>query len=261
MELVLEFLGYLELERGCRATPFSPTDGPDSVRVFLGERDLDAQHARPGRLRFPHRSCGPRDSVAPRRSSARRPAFAPSTSICGVRGCCDSDPTAALSTPRRSGRLPGVLGRSEVQRLLEQPKGTDPIALRDRALLELMYACGLRASEAVDLELSQVDLDEGMLRVRGKGSKERIVPVGSAAKRAVGAYLGRAAHSCRRTRRDSSVRQLPRRPADAPGPLQDHPGARRQRVSPDGRSRTPFATASPRIFSPVAATCVVTTSA
>ena len=66
-----------------------------------------------------------------------------------------------------------------------------PTALRDRALLELMYACGLRASEAIGLELDDVDLDERVLRARGKGSKERLVPIGQAASRAVGLYLER----------------------------------------------------------------------
>ena len=65
--------------------------------------------------------------------------------------------------------------------LLDQPKGTGPLALRDRALLEVMYACGLRASEAVGLMLADIDLEEGMLRARGKGSKERVVPIGRAA--------------------------------------------------------------------------------
>jgi integrase/recombinase XerD len=78
-----------------------------------------------------------------------------------------------------------------VAKLLEQPRGTEPPALRDRALLELMYACGLRASEAIDLDVNDVDLEAGILRARGKGSKERLVPVGSAATRAVNAYLGR----------------------------------------------------------------------
>src|SRR5262249_38738145 len=77
--------------------------------------------------------------------------------------------------------LPRVLSRDEVMRLLDAPQGAGPLALRDRALLELMYACGLRASEAVALELSDVDLEEGVLRARGKGSKERIVPIGSQA--------------------------------------------------------------------------------
>jgi len=84
-----------------------------------------------------------------------------------------------------------VLGRAEVQRLLEQPKGTDAVALRDRALLELMYACGLRATEAIELEVSDVDLDAGLLRARGKGAKERLVPVGRSAVHALRTWLAR----------------------------------------------------------------------
>jgi integrase/recombinase XerD len=106
-------------------------------------------------------------------------------------GLLDSDPTATLSPPRRSRKLPHVLSRGEIDRLLSQPQGTDPAALRDRALLELMYACGLRASEAIGLEIGDVDLDERVLRARGKGSKERVVPIGQAAVRAVRIYLER----------------------------------------------------------------------
>jgi integrase/recombinase XerD len=106
-------------------------------------------------------------------------------------GLLQEDPTAKLRAPRHSRRLPNVLSRDEVARLLEQPNGTDASALRDRALLELMYACGLRASEAITLEVSDLDLDSGVLRARGKGSKERLVPIGSAAARALGAYLAR----------------------------------------------------------------------
>ena len=106
-------------------------------------------------------------------------------------GLRDSDPTAGLSAPRRSRKLPHVLTRGEIERLLAQPSGTDPNALRDRALLELMYACGLRASEAIGLDTDDVDMDERVLRARGKGSKERIVPIGQAAARAVRIYLER----------------------------------------------------------------------
>src|SRR3954453_3063715 len=106
-------------------------------------------------------------------------------------GILEVDPTANLRAPKQSRRLPHVLSRDEVAKLLEQPRGTEPAALRDRALLELMYACGLRASEAIDLETTDLDLEIGILRARGKGSKERIVPVGSAATRAVNAYLGK----------------------------------------------------------------------
>jgi integrase/recombinase XerD len=88
-----------------------------------------------------------------------------------------------------------VLTRGEVEKLLAQPRGSEPATLRDRALLELMYACGLRASEAIGLEVVDVDLEDRVLRARGKGSKERVVPIGQAAARAVAAYLerGRAA--------------------------------------------------------------------
>ncbi len=84
-----------------------------------------------------------------------------------------------------------MLSREQVIELLEQPKGAEPLALRDRALLELMYACGLRVSEAIALDVGDVDTDEGMLRARGKGSKERIVPVGSSAVGTLERYLAR----------------------------------------------------------------------
>src|SRR5436190_1240280 len=80
-------------------------------------------------------------------------------------------------------------GRDALAHLLAQPRGSDPAVLRDRALLEVMYACGLRASEAVDLTVRDVDVDTGILRARGKGSKERIVPIGSKAVMALRAYL------------------------------------------------------------------------
>jgi len=101
------------------------------------------------------------------------------------------DPTADLRAPRKNQKLPQVLTRGEVQRLLTAPRGTDPGALRDRALLELMYACGLRASEAIGLEVGDVDLEAGVLRARGKGSKERIVPIGREAVLATRIYLDR----------------------------------------------------------------------
>jgi integrase/recombinase XerD len=102
------------------------------------------------------------------------------------------DPTADLRAPRKSQKLPQVLTRGEVAQLLAAPKGTEPAALRDRALLELMYACGLRASEAIELDVQDVDLRHGVLRARGKGSKERLVPVGREAIAAVRSYLQRS---------------------------------------------------------------------
>jgi integrase/recombinase XerD len=106
-------------------------------------------------------------------------------------GIVEHDPTADLRAPKKSQRLPQVLSRDEVARLLASPRGPDPQSLRDRALLELMYACGLRASEAIGLLLRDIDLDAALLRARGKGSKERIVPVGREAIAAARAWLQR----------------------------------------------------------------------
>jgi integrase/recombinase XerD len=85
-----------------------------------------------------------------------------------------------------------VLSRDEITRLLAQPQGPGVAALRDRALLETMYACGLRASEAIELKLANLDLDAGVLRTHGKGSKERIVPIGSQAVGRLREYIARA---------------------------------------------------------------------
>ena len=123
-----------------------------------------------------------------------------------------------------------MLDRGEVARLLQAPRGTSPAALRDRALLELMYACGLRASEATGLELRDLDLKGGVLRARGKGSKERLVPIGREAVGAVRTYLERGRPAARRARRRAArLRQPPRERADPPGPLQDRPAPRARR--------------------------------
>jgi integrase/recombinase XerD len=94
-----------------------------------------------------------------------------------------------VTPPAKSRKLPQVLGHAEVTRLLESARGADPIELRDRALLEVMYGCGLRASEAIGLEIGDVDMRRGFVRPHGKGSKERIVPLGSQASRSISRYL------------------------------------------------------------------------
>ena len=100
------------------------------------------------------------------------------------------DPTGRLRPPKTPQRLPKALTIDQVERLLAAPSGEEPLGIRDRALLELLYATGARVSEAVSLDVD--DLAHGeVLRLRGKGSKERIVPVGSYARAAVDAYLTR----------------------------------------------------------------------
>jgi integrase/recombinase XerD len=102
----------------------------------------------------------------------------------------EADPTADIRPPRRGRVLPKVLSYAEVKRLLESVGGADPPDLRDRAILEVMYGCGLRASETIGLEATgSIDLRRGFIRAEGKGSKERIVPLGREAAAAVGRYL------------------------------------------------------------------------
>ncbi len=99
------------------------------------------------------------------------------------------DFTELVSAPKLSRKLPEVLTYQELQRLLEAPNTATPYGLRDRAILELFYSSGLRVSELCEVLLQSINLDEGYIRVLGKGSKERIAPIGSAAVTAVRNYL------------------------------------------------------------------------
>jgi integrase/recombinase XerD len=101
----------------------------------------------------------------------------------------DDNPAAALQLPRRQRKLPRTLSPGEAERLMEAANGTTPRALRDRALVELMYGGGLRVSEALGLQRRSVDLDDRLVRALGKGSKERLVPLGRPAVDALRRYL------------------------------------------------------------------------
>jgi integrase/recombinase XerD len=194
--LLLDFLAYLEFERGLsRNTLEAYRSDLLQFGRFLAELDISAVDAGAAdvsdfltRLAAGHADDRPSSPATIHRKSACLRSFYRHLRREGIR---ESDPTATLSAPRKNRKLPQVLTRGEVERLLSQPRGTDPTGLRDRALLELMYASGLRASEAIGLEVEDVDIDERVLRARGKGSKERVVPVGQAAARAVGLYLQR----------------------------------------------------------------------
>jgi integrase/recombinase XerD len=193
---VLDFLAYLEFERGLSRNTL------DAYRSDLLQLGAYLQRTGVDALEAGHRDLAGFLSELAAGSEARPP-VAPAT-LQRKAACLRSfyrhlrrsdvlttDPTADLRAPRKTQRLPKVLSRDEVARLLGSPRGTAPAALRDRALLELMYACGLRASEAIDLEVGDIDLRLGVLRARGKGSKERLVPVGREAIAAVRSYLQR----------------------------------------------------------------------
>jgi integrase/recombinase XerD len=101
----------------------------------------------------------------------------------------DKDPSIHLETPKIEKRLPKVLSVEEVERLLDSPPMNHPAGLRDKAMLELLYATGIRVSELVNLSVLDVNLEMGFVKCMGKGSKERIIPLGSVAIQMVRHYL------------------------------------------------------------------------
>ena len=194
--LLLDFLAYLEFERGLSRNTLEAyrsdllqfgewlgRTGHDPLTVGHGELSAFAAELATGREERP-----PAAPATLQRKIACLRSFYRHLRRTAV---LTDDPTAHLRAPKQGRRLPHVLSRDEVAQLLRQPRGTEPPALRDRALLETMYACGLRASEAIGLEVGDLDLEEGILRARGKGSKERLVPIGSEAAQALQIYLER----------------------------------------------------------------------
>jgi integrase/recombinase XerD len=203
--LVLDFLAYLEFERGLARNTLDAyrTDllqfgifllardrgATDVERVDVADFLADLATGRPAET-------GPGGEEIPARPPAS-PATVSRKTAC-LRSfyrhlrreeLIEADPTATLEPPAKSRKLPHVLSHGEVNNLLASASTSDAIALRDRALLEVMYGCGLRASEAVGLEITDVDLRREFVRAHGKGSKDRIVPLGRAAAAAVQRYL------------------------------------------------------------------------
>jgi integrase/recombinase XerD len=192
---LLDFLAYLEFERGLsRNTLEAYRSDLLQYGAYLTRRGVDVLavgHADLAGFLDELAAGGPDGKPPAAAATLQRKAACLRSFYRHLRreGALEHDPTAELRAPRKTQKLPQVLSRDEVARLLATPTGSDPAALRDRALLELMYACGLRASEAIDLEVRDVDLYAGILRARGKGSKERLVPVGRDAIAAVRTYL------------------------------------------------------------------------
>ncbi len=162
----------------------------DAVRAFMVER-----------LR-----AGRRSSAARKLSAVRR-----FVKHLLRRGAVRADPCAGLIAPKQDKSLPTHLTVDETFRLLDTPAGDSAAGLRDRALLEVAYSCGVRVSELVGLNWDDIDEGLGVLRVRGKGGKERIVPVGAAALAALQAYRSRLPELCRRGARDAGAVFLNRR--------------------------------------------------
>ena len=184
------FHDFLALERGA-AGPTTEAYGRDLARfaTFAAVKGVTAPHAATPRLLRDYvyhlKDLGLAPSSIRRNVSAVRTYFR----FLLAEGHVVSDPSERIETPKRWLTLPEVLAVDEVERLLAAPTLDEPLVFRDRALLELAYGAGLRVSEWISVGVRDVLLDEGLVRVFGKGSKERLVPIGRSAIAAVAVYL------------------------------------------------------------------------
>ena len=165
-----QFLAFLSAKAGKRRGDLTTTDfTPLGIREFLS--DL-------------HKRGNTRSSVARKLAAIRT--FG---RYLRREGILEGDPAALVGTPKREQRLPAHLAEREMSTLLDMPDVSQPLGRRDRAILELFYASGLRLSELVGLDLEDVNLNGRMVRVLGKGRKERIVPFNKSAESAIRAWL------------------------------------------------------------------------
>lgn len=187
-ELLDQFINYLRIERGL-ADNTVESYSRDLVRFskFLVDRQIPLLKVSRDQIEQYVERLGKRlkaRSVA-RNTSAIKTFFR----FLVAEGRIEDNPARLLEIPRTPLKLPWVLTREEIERLLSQPDAGKPIGKRDRAMLESLYATGLRVSELVGLKLSNVNLEAGYVRTLGKGSKERVVPIGEKAVEAIKDYI------------------------------------------------------------------------
>lgn len=189
--LIRRFLAHLSIERGLAPATISAYESDlRTYALFLQSRDIQGVA---GVCRGDVEDFVASLSREAPRSVARRLAAVHELHRFAVKeGVCATDVSAPVKPPKIPDDLPDVLTIAEVEALMEAacPDGVnDPVCVRDRALLEFLYATGCRVSEAVGADLTDINLDERMARVTGKGSKQRLVPLGSYAVKAMRAYL------------------------------------------------------------------------
>lgn len=190
MDLVEEFLQRLQVEEGAAPLTVSAYRR-DLVRLsrFLGGRRRTLETARPRDL-LAHLGTLHAAGLGPRSLARCLAAIRGFYRFGRSAGRVTEDPATLLETPRPPRRLPRALSRRDAKAIVEAPLDGAPRALRDRAILELLYGSGLRASEAVGLRPADLDLHGQFLVCRGKGSRQRLVPIGARSREALAAYLG-----------------------------------------------------------------------
>jgi integrase/recombinase XerC len=187
-----QFLQYLRVERG--ASPHTLKGYREDLHALAEYlADGEGQTPAPGTISTSELRgflSALHDAGYAKSSISRRLASVRSFLRFGQReGWAKSNPAKALRNPRKSQKLPHFLTTDEVGKLLDAPKGNTPAALRDRAILETLYSAGLRVSELIGLADGDLDFPAGIVRIRGKGKRERLAPIGSYASRALKSWL------------------------------------------------------------------------
>lgn len=186
--LLDQFFNYLRIERGlANSTVVSYSRDLMKFSQFLAVRDISPLTVTLDQIVQYIKELGV--SLSPRSVARSISSLKTFFRFLVAEGKIESSPARLLETPRILYRLPGVLSREEVERLLAQPDIDSPRGQRDQAMLESLYATGLRVSELVGLKISNINLEAGYVRTLGKGSKERVVPMGRKAQEAVRHYL------------------------------------------------------------------------
>ncbi len=190
------FLGYLSVEKGHSSNTINAY--AHDIQAFIGFiEDIYEDNENPGLSNITYREIRAylahlQKANYSRRTIARRLAAVRAffSYLC-KKGIVSQNPAKGVRTPKEGRRIPPFLREDEVVSLLECPSGDTPLELRDRAILETLYAAGLRVGELVGLNLDSIDPSTGYVRAYGKGSKERIVPIGTKAVKALVEYLER----------------------------------------------------------------------
>lgn len=187
-QLLDRFVSHLKVERGLSGNTIEGYSRDLlSFMEFLAEGSLGVENATREDVSAYMGRLGQR--LSPRSRARKLSAIRMFYRFLVSEGVIEKSPARLVEAPRIPGRLPEILSLKEVDLLLSQPDPTYPAGLRDRAMLELLYATGLRVSELMGLRLQGVNLEAGFVRVIGKGDKERVVPIGERARKAVGEYL------------------------------------------------------------------------
>lgn len=193
-ESIGRFLRYLKVERNCsEMTIKSYREDLEQLSEYFA--DSQGNTPAPGQIRpldlrtfvsALHEAGYAKTSIA-RRLASLRSYF----KFAQREGLCETNPAKPLRNPRKERKLPHFLTGSEIKKLLDAPSRHEPLGLRDRAILETMYSAGLRVSELVGVNLRDLDLTEGLVRVRGKGKRERLAPLGRFAVTAIRRWLSK----------------------------------------------------------------------